>query len=97
MDQDDKIIHLEIIDPDLAKNENIVNNLNKEFNNLFYNQFSNAQDNFQDKLWDMVRSYYIDGRIYYERVININDKSKGVVNMKKLPSETMDYIYNQKV
>lgn len=94
VDQDDKVIHLEIIDPELAKNENIVNNLNKEFNNLFYNQFSNAQDNFQDKLWDMVRSYYIDGRVYYEKVINTNDKTKGIVNLKKLPAETMDYIYN---
>ena len=94
IDQDDRVIHLEIIDPELAKNENIVNNLNKEFNNLFYNQFSNAQDNFQDKLWDMIRSYYIDGRVYYERVINTNDKTKGIVNLKKLPSETMDYIYN---
>ena len=94
LDQEDRVIHLEIIDSDLAKNENIVANLNKEFNNLFYNQFNNSQDNFQDKLWDMIRSYYIDGRLYYERVINVNDESKGIVNMKKLPAETMDYIYN---
>ena len=94
LDHDDKIIHLEILDPELSKNTNIVNNINKEFSNLFYNQFNNTQDNFQDKLWDMIRSYYIDGRVFYERVINTNDKTKGIVNLKKLPAETMDYIYN---
>jgi hypothetical protein len=90
MDHDDRYIHLEIIDPNLASNENIVNNINREFNDLFYSQI----DGFLDTLWDMFRTYMIDGRMYYERVINTKNKKKGIVNIKKLPTETMDYIYD---
>jgi len=90
VDHDDRYIHLEIVDPELAKNENIVNNITREFNDLFYKQL----DNFLDILWDMFRTYYIDGRCYYERVINTKKKQKGIVNIKKLPSESMDYIYD---
>ena len=90
VDPDDRIIHLEITDPKLSDNENIVSNINKEFNQLFYNTF----DNFPDTLWDMFRTYMIDGRMFYERVINTNNKEKGIVNIKKLPSDTMDYIYD---
>lgn len=90
VDHDDRIIHLEIVDPLLNKNENVVSNITKEFNNLFYS----AITDFQDILWDMFRSYFIDGRVYYERIININKKDKGIVNIKKLPGETMDYIHD---
>jgi hypothetical protein len=89
-DHEDRVINLEIIDPDLNKNDNIVSNIMKEFNNLFYKQIQN----FTDQLWDMIRTYYIDGRCYYERVINTAHPSKGIVNIKKLPSETMDFIYD---
>lgn len=89
-DHDDRIIHLEILDPNLNDNENIVNNINKEFNTLFY---STIKD-FSDTLWDMIRTYFIDGRMFYERVINTKQEKKGIINIKKLPSETMDYIYD---
>lgn len=90
VDHDDRIIHLDILDQELAKNDNIIKNLNKEFNKLFYSQI----DNFMDILWDMYRSYLIDGRLFYERVINENTPQKGIVNIKKLPAETMDYLYD---
>lgn len=90
VDHDDRIIHLEITDPKLSNNENIVSNINKEFTNLFYNQLTD----FEDILWDMFRTYFIDGRMFYERVINQNKSNKGIVNIKKLPSETMDYLYD---
>ena len=90
LDRDNRVIHLEIMDPALAENENIVSNLNKEFNNLF----NQTIDDFPDLLWDMVRSYFIDGRVFYERIINRSNIKKGIVNIKKLPSDTMDYIYD---
>ena len=90
VDHDDRIIHLEIIDPKLNNNENIVANINKEFNTLFYNTL----EDFEDTLWDMIRAYYIDGRMFYERVINVNNEQKGIVNIKKLPADTMDFIYD---
>jgi len=89
-DLEGRLIHLNIIDSKTAENVNIVDNLEKEFDNLFNSQI----EDFPERLWDMVRSYYIDGRVFYERVINRNNMKKGVVNIKKLPSETVDYIYD---
>jgi hypothetical protein len=90
LDQDDKLIHLEITDKRLSENENIVDNLNKEFTSLF----GSTIEGFNDILWDMFRTYYIDGRMFYERVINRNRQKEGIKNIKKLPSDTMDYIYD---
>ena len=90
VDHEDKFVHLDIIDTALSENENIVDNLTKEFNSLFINTI----DDFQDILWDMIRTYYIDGRCFYERVVNKNKIKAGIKNIKKLPSDTMDYIYD---
>jgi len=36
----------------------------------------------------------IDGSYYYERIINIDRPREGIKGIKKLPPETMDYMYN---
>lgn len=89
LDEAGKIIHLEIIDPKLSQNENIVRNIEKEFNELFYNKFD-----FEDVIWDMFKTYMVDGRVYYERVIDTQHPERGIINIKKLPTETMDYLYD---
>jgi len=89
VDEDDKVIHLDIKDKALGDNENIIKNLNDEFNKLFNQNIST-----EDDLWNMFRNYFIDGRIYYERVIDQRHPKQGIQNIKVLPSETMDYIYN---
>jgi hypothetical protein len=48
----------------------------------------------KQKVWDLLWTYYIDGRVYYERVIDEKHPKRGIVDIKKLPSETMDYYYN---
>jgi hypothetical protein len=88
-DHEGKTLKLIIKDPNLSNNENIVNNLEKEFNHLFYEVID-----FKEILWDMIRTYYIDGRTFYERVIDTRNSKKGIINIKKLPSETMEYFYN---
>jgi len=90
VDHDDRVINLQIMDGALSDNENIVNNITREFNNFFYQQLNR----FPEKLWDMFRTYLIDGRVYYERVINEKKPTEGIKNIKKLPSETMDYVYD---
>lgn len=82
-------IRLEFTDEKLKKNENIINNIYREFNELFENRI-----NVSEKLWDMFRAYLIDGRCYYERVIRESNPKDGILNIKKLPAETMDFIYN---
>jgi len=84
-----EVFHLDILDKDLQTNENIVNNLKKEFNELFREKLD-----MKTKVWDLLWSYYIDGRVYYERVIDKNKPKQGIINVKKLPSETMDFFYD---
>lgn len=91
-DADGKFLHLSIEDPDLSTNENIVKNIEREFNYLFVELL----DNFQDFLWDAFRSYMTDGRFYYERIIDVRNPKKGIIGLKKLPAETMDYFYEPK-
>jgi hypothetical protein len=84
-----EVFHLEILDKDLEANENIVNNLKREFNELFRETID-----MKDKIWNILMTYYTDGRVYYERVIDEGNKKKGIINVKKLPTETMDFFYD---
>jgi hypothetical protein len=88
-DHDGKIVTLEIKDEKLLQNENIVKNIQDEFEDLFYNRLD-----INDKLWDILRSYYIDGRVFYERIIDSAHPSNGIIGIKKLPAESMDYLIN---
>jgi len=81
------IITLDILDAELSKNENIVNNIKDEFYDLFYNNID-----IEKKLGDIMRSYFMDGRVYYERIIDTAHQNKGIIGIKKLPAESMDYI-----
>lgn len=83
------VFHLDIIDKDLQGNENIVNNLKREFNDLFREQLD-----LKNKIWDLLWTYYIDGRVYYERVIDKVRPKRGIINIKRLPTETMDFYYD---
>jgi hypothetical protein len=38
-----------------------------------------------------MQSYYIDGRLYYEKILNPNNHKKGILGIKQLPAEMMDY------
>jgi len=84
-----EVFHLEIRDKILKTNENIVNNLKREFDGLFREQID-----MKEKIWDMLWTYYIDGRLFYERVIDEKKPKQGIINVKKLPSETMDFYYD---
>jgi len=86
---ENKVFRLEIYDKNLLKSKNVIKNLYKEFDELFYRRIE------IDKIIDdMMRTYYIDGRVYYERIIDKNRPGKGIMAIKKLPSETMDYAYD---
>jgi len=91
VDEDENILSLDITDEKLAKNDNIQKILYKEFKALFFERMD-----CNDTLWDWMRTYFIDGRIFYERIIDINNKGKGILGVKKLPTETMDYEYEPK-
>ena len=43
-----------------------------------------------------MRTYYIDGRVFYERIIDEKKISDGIITIRKLPTETIDYVYDNK-
>lgn len=88
-DADGTVLKLEIKDKELATNENIVNNLHAEFEELFSKRIR-----VNDILWDLIRTFYIDGRVFFEKIIDSKNEKKGLINIKRLPTETMDYIYD---
>lgn len=90
LDSNDQLLRFDILDESLSQNENMVKNLNKEFDDLFFNRIR-----IQDKIYDFLRTLMIDGRVYYERVINEKKKNDGIQFIKKLPSQSMDYNVNE--
>lgn len=83
------VFHLDIKDSELLRNENIVNNIKREFTELFQQKID-----MKTKIWDILWTYYVDGRVFYERVIDKNKPKAGIIDIKKLPTETMDFYYD---
>jgi len=88
-DNEGKILKLSIIDPSISDNENIVNNLRLEFDDLFHNKLR-----INNHIIDYFRTYFIDAEIFLEKVIQKNKSSRGIISLKKLPTETMDVFIN---
>ncbi len=82
-DEDGYVIHLNITDENIRKNENKSKTLNEEFEELFYNRLK-----IKTNIWDYLYTYYVDGKTYLERV----GKNKvGITGLKRLPTETMNF------
>jgi hypothetical protein len=89
--EEGRMFDLVISDKKLSTNKNVVDNLNKEFETLFYDRIDIA-----DVIQELFRTFFIDGRVYYERIIQKDKPSDGVIGIKKLPTLTMDYDYDKK-
>jgi len=85
----DEIFKLIFRDEKLEKNKNAVKNIENEFNELIYNRLR-----LNTKIQNYMEDYFIDGELYFENVIDTNNAKKGILYWKKLPTETMDFIYN---
>jgi hypothetical protein len=85
-DVDGNVLTLEIMDKELTDNENIATNIKDEFESLFTSRVK-----INDLLWDFFRSYYTDGRLFVEKVITKSRPKNGIINLKRLPSETMAF------
>jgi hypothetical protein len=90
-DLEGSTLKLKIVDEEISKNENTTKILLQEFEDLFYKKI--GINNIID---DFLRTYFIDGRVYYERLINRNKQAEGIVGIKRLPSETIDFVYDPK-
>ena len=85
------VVKLEIVDDELETNENIINNLNNEFEQMFFNKVG-----INNAIFDFIRTYFVDGKLYCEKIIHTNKKNLGIIGLKKLPTETMDYFTDSK-
>ncbi len=85
------VVMLDVTDPELEKNENIMNNLNEEFEQLFFKKI--GVNNF---LFDIIRTYFVDAKVFIEKINHQNKPGLGIISLKKLPTETMDYFIDGK-
>jgi hypothetical protein len=88
-DLEGDILKLVVKDEEIEKNENVITKLRDEFDDLFNNKIK-----IKECINELLRSYFIDGRVYYERLIDESNKTEGIVGLKKLPNETMDFEYD---
>ena len=88
-DFEGKKLKLIIRDSEISNNDNISKMLQKEFEILFHDRLK-----INKILDELFMTYYIDGRIYWENIIDINNPDSGIIGIKKLPTETMDFVYN---
>jgi len=86
-----QVVEIDILDPEITKNENIVNNITDEFDSLFFKKMS-----INNIIFDFIRSYFVDGKLYLEKVTNASKPSVGIIGLKKLPCETMDSFVDPK-
>ena len=87
-DNDGKLINLNILDPDLNSNENVVSNLQKEFDYVI-----NKVLDFNSNAQDLFGKYYVEGELYAELMIDKDNKAAGLKGIKYLPSYTMNIEY----
>lgn len=88
-DADNQVISMKILDPDMADNENIVMNLQKEFDYIVDSvlDFSTTAD-------DLFRKFYIEGELYAEMKVDPTNPSQGIKGIQLLPSYTMNVEYD---
>lgn len=84
-----EIFDLQINNSELKAKEAACVEIIKEFDKLFYQKL-----NIKQTIWDMFYTYMVDGRCYFEYLIDTNHRAKGICGIKKLPTETMDYEYD---
>lgn len=91
LNSDNKVINFDIIDKKLTENDNIIKNIYNEYVEVFEKRID-----LRNILWDMFHTYMIDGKVYYERIIDEKNPKKGIIGIKKLPTETMDFVSDPK-
>lgn len=88
-DYDGNIVRLEIVDEEISSNTNAARNLHKEFKELFYKKLD-----IREQMWNLMYNYFVDGKVYFEHVIDKNRPRNGIIGLKRLPAETMDFEYD---
>ena len=83
------LVSLNILDEKIKSNTNIQKVINREFEKLFFEKID-----INDRLWKLFKDFLTDGRIFYERIIDRNNSKKGIINIKQLPAESIDYEIN---
>lgn len=87
-DVDGKIVTLNILDPDLSENENIVKNLQKEFDYIVTKVLD-----FDSNAWDLFGKFYVEGELYAELMVDEDKKESGIQGVRYLPPYTMKIEY----
>jgi hypothetical protein len=86
-DTEGKILNLEVLNKELENNENVMKNIQLEFDELFHKNIR-----INDNIIEYFRTYFVDAELFIEKVVNKGKPSLGIQRLKRLPTETMDYI-----
>lgn len=89
VDNSGRILQLTISDPELAANSNMSKTIVTEFYDLFYHRIQ-----IQKKIDQLLYNYYVDSKVFWENIIDVGNPRKGIINIKPLATETMDYSWN---
>ena len=74
--QDDSGDNIKIIMDDLSQPDKIKDAINAEFENIL------RLLNFNNMGSDIFRRYYVDGRLFYHAIIDVNDPGKGILELR---------------
>lgn len=72
--KNERIFELVFRDEKLEKNKNALKNITNEFNDFIYNRLK-----LNHKVQNYLEDYFIDGELYCENVIDINNKQRGIL------------------
>lgn len=83
------MLNLVISDPTLSTNENMAKVITEEFSKVFFHRIQ-----IHKIIDELLMTYFIDGKVFCENIIDSEKPKNGIIGLKKLPTETMDYSWN---
>jgi len=81
--EDGEVMHLQVNNEKILKNENIMKNIQAEYNHLI-----DIMD-FHNNSFNLFRKFYVESELFGEMVINPANPGEGIKKVVLLPCETM--------
>jgi hypothetical protein len=79
-----------IILDDLDVPDNIKNTIQKEFDEVI------KLLDFNNKAYDIFRRWYVDGRLYYQKVVDLTNPKKGITELRQIDPRKIKKVRNVK-
>lgn len=84
IDEDEEPVKIDLEDTELS--DTIKDKISKEFDNILDLLF------FTSRGYDIVRQWYVDGKLYYHVIIDENNPKKGILELRNVDPRKLKYI-----